>query len=107
MSDIAIDGVRDGDLAEILRNFERFWGDHDVRHLHHLMFFCEFADTAFIARRDGRKATSPGTCSASLHPPATGTSMSSRSGTTPAPSAWGGGSTSGSPPPPRSAGRPR
>jgi hypothetical protein len=35
MSDITIDGVRDGDLAEILRNFERFWGNRDVRHLHH------------------------------------------------------------------------
>lgn len=29
MSDVVIEGVRDGDLAEILRNFERFWGDRD------------------------------------------------------------------------------
>jgi hypothetical protein len=32
LSDVTIDGVRDGDLAEILRNFERFWGDRDLRH---------------------------------------------------------------------------
>lgn len=51
MSDVTIDGVRDGDLAEILRNLGRFWGDRDLRHLHHPMFFSEFADTAFIARR--------------------------------------------------------
>jgi hypothetical protein len=24
----AIEPVRDGDLAEIMRNFRRFWGDH-------------------------------------------------------------------------------
>jgi ribosomal protein S18 acetylase RimI-like enzyme len=51
MSDIAIEGVRGGDLAEILRNFERFWGDRDMpRYLHHPMFFLEFGDTAFVAR---------------------------------------------------------
>jgi ribosomal protein S18 acetylase RimI-like enzyme len=51
VSDIAIEGVRDGDLAEILRNFERFWGDRDLpRYLHHPMFFLEFRDTAFVAR---------------------------------------------------------
>ena len=55
MSDIAIEGVRDGDLAEILRNFERFWGDRDLpRYLHHPMFFLEFGDTAFVARDPGR-----------------------------------------------------
>ena len=54
MSDIAIEGVRDGDLAEILRNFERFWGDRDLpRYLHHPMFFLEFRDTAFVARDRG------------------------------------------------------
>jgi len=52
MSDVTIDGVRDGDLAEVLRNFERFWGDREMaRALHHPMFFCEFADTAVAARR--------------------------------------------------------
>jgi ribosomal protein S18 acetylase RimI-like enzyme len=57
MSDVTIDGVRDGDLAEILRNFERFWGDRNLRHLHHPMFFCEFADTALVAKRaDGEIA---------------------------------------------------
>jgi ribosomal protein S18 acetylase RimI-like enzyme len=51
MSDIRIEGVRDGDLAEILRNFERFWGDRDLpRYLHHPMFFLEFGDMAFVAR---------------------------------------------------------
>ena len=54
-SDITIKPVRDGDLAEILGNFERFWGDHPhadlLRQLHHPMFFREFADTAFVARR--------------------------------------------------------
>jgi ribosomal protein S18 acetylase RimI-like enzyme len=51
MSDIVIEGARDGDLAEILRNFERFWGDRDLpRYLHHPMFFLEFRDTAFVAR---------------------------------------------------------
>ena len=57
MSDIAIEGVRDGDLAEILRNFERFWGDRDLpRYLHHPMFFLEFRDTAFVARDRGAVA---------------------------------------------------
>jgi len=51
MSDIAVEGVRDGDLAEILRNYERFWGDRELpRYLHHPMFFLEFRDTAFVAR---------------------------------------------------------
>jgi len=51
MNDIAIEGVRDGDLAEILRNFERFWGDRDLpRYLHHPMFFLEFRGMAFVAR---------------------------------------------------------
>jgi ribosomal protein S18 acetylase RimI-like enzyme len=50
-----IDRARDGDLAEILRNFMRFWGDRELlRHLHHPMFFCEFGDTAFVARRGGQ-----------------------------------------------------
>jgi ribosomal protein S18 acetylase RimI-like enzyme len=54
MSDIVIGGVRDGDLAEILRNYERFWGDRDLpRYLHHPMFFLEFRDTAFAVRDQG------------------------------------------------------
>lgn len=53
MNDITIEPVRYGDLAEILRNYARFWGDREVpRQLHHPMFFIEFADTAFTARRD-------------------------------------------------------
>jgi len=49
---IVIDRVRDGDLAKIMRDFERFWGDRELpRALHHPMFFCEFADTALAARR--------------------------------------------------------
>jgi ribosomal protein S18 acetylase RimI-like enzyme len=54
MTEATIEPVRDGDLAEILRNFERFWGDEPqadlLRHFHHPMFFREFADTAFVAR---------------------------------------------------------
>lgn len=54
MSDVTIEGVRDGDLAEILQNFERFWGDRDLpRYLHHPMFFLEFRQTAFVARDSG------------------------------------------------------
>jgi ribosomal protein S18 acetylase RimI-like enzyme len=51
-SRVRIEGAGDGDLAEILRDFERFWGDGGdlVRHLHHPMFFLEFGDTAYIAR---------------------------------------------------------
>jgi ribosomal protein S18 acetylase RimI-like enzyme len=55
--EVTIEPARDGDLAEILRDFERFWGDHPnadfLRHLHHPIFFREFADTAFVARRPG------------------------------------------------------
>ena len=51
MSGIAVEGAGDGDLAEILRNFGRFWGERDLpRSLHHPMFFLEFRDTAFVAR---------------------------------------------------------
>jgi ribosomal protein S18 acetylase RimI-like enzyme len=51
MSDIAVEGLREGDAAEILRNYERFWGDLELpRYLHHPMFFLEFRDTAFVAR---------------------------------------------------------
>jgi len=53
--EVTIDPVRDGDLTEIMRNFERFWGDNPnaelLRHFHHPIFFREFADTAFVARR--------------------------------------------------------
>lgn len=38
------------DLAEILGDLPAFWGDRDVRHLHHPMFVHEFGDTAFVAR---------------------------------------------------------
>jgi ribosomal protein S18 acetylase RimI-like enzyme len=39
MTEITIERARDGDLAEILRNFERFWGDREFpRYLHHPMF---------------------------------------------------------------------
>jgi ribosomal protein S18 acetylase RimI-like enzyme len=57
MSEVTIEPVRDGDLAEILRDFDRFWGDTRhvdldmLRHFHHPMFFREFADTAFMARQ--------------------------------------------------------
>ena len=84
MSDVTIELARDGDLAEILRTFGRFWGDQDFpRPLHHPMFFCEFGDTAFVARRDGEIA---GTSSASWPPQVTVTSTSWPSAMTPGPS---------------------
>jgi ribosomal protein S18 acetylase RimI-like enzyme len=56
MSDITIGHARDADLGEILRDYERFWGDRTLpRYLHHPMFVYEFGDTAFVARRaDGQ-----------------------------------------------------
>ena len=57
MNDVTIGLARDGDLAEILRDFERFWGDRELlRTLHHPIFFCEFGDTAFVARKGGQIA---------------------------------------------------
>jgi len=37
------------DLAAILADLPAYWGDRDVRHLHHPMFVREFGDTAFVA----------------------------------------------------------
>lgn len=46
-------GARDGDLADILRDYHRFWGDREVpRALHHPVFFVEFGDTALVARAE-------------------------------------------------------
>jgi hypothetical protein len=60
MTDVIIDRVRHGDLARILRDFARFWGDRELpRALHHPMFFCEFAGTAFIARRGSTSGLPP------------------------------------------------
>jgi ribosomal protein S18 acetylase RimI-like enzyme len=57
VNDVTIACARDGDLAEILRNFDRFWGDGELlRPMHHPVFFCEFADTAFVARKGGEIA---------------------------------------------------
>lgn len=58
MSEITVGRARPSDLGEILRDYERFWGDHTLpRYLHHPMFVYEFGDTAFVARRaDGRIA---------------------------------------------------
>jgi ribosomal protein S18 acetylase RimI-like enzyme len=54
MTDITIERVRDGDLAEIMRNYERFWPERDIlRYLHHPIFFDEFGDTGFVARTAG------------------------------------------------------
>jgi len=54
MSELTIGLSRDGDLAQILRDFERFWDAVPdaamLRHFHHPIFFREFADTAFVAR---------------------------------------------------------
>ena len=58
MSEVTIGRARVGDLGEILRNYERFWGDRTPpRSLHHPMFVYEFGDTAFVARQaDGQIA---------------------------------------------------
>ena len=54
MTGVKIERVRYGDLAEILRNYRRFWGERDLPlQLHHPMFFIEFGDTAFVARDEG------------------------------------------------------
>jgi ribosomal protein S18 acetylase RimI-like enzyme len=54
VSEITIGPVRYGDLAEILANYTRFWGDQErLRPLHHQMFFIEFADMALAARNAG------------------------------------------------------
>ena len=53
MTGISIESASAADLAEIMRNFDRFWGDREnelLRHLHHPMFLVEFGDTAFVAR---------------------------------------------------------
>jgi ribosomal protein S18 acetylase RimI-like enzyme len=56
MSEVTIGRARVGDLGEILRDYERFWGDHTLpRYLHHPLFVYEFGDTAFVARQaDGQ-----------------------------------------------------
>jgi predicted GNAT superfamily acetyltransferase len=55
MTEVAIGRARDTDLAEILEDYPRFWGDRaGPRALHHPMFVIEFGDTAFVARRDGQ-----------------------------------------------------
>jgi ribosomal protein S18 acetylase RimI-like enzyme len=51
MPEVSIDRVRDTDLAAILRDFARYWGDRErLRPLHHPMFVVEFGDTALAAR---------------------------------------------------------
>lgn len=51
MTEVTIERAREDDLREILRNYERFWGDRDVpRVLHHPIFIYEFGDTAYVAR---------------------------------------------------------
>lgn len=56
MTEVTIGRARDTDLAEILEDYPRFWGDREgPRALHHPMFVIEFGDTAFVARRaDGQ-----------------------------------------------------
>jgi ribosomal protein S18 acetylase RimI-like enzyme len=49
---ISIDRAEPADLAEILRDYARFWRTELPRHLHHPLFVCEFGDTAFVARRE-------------------------------------------------------
>jgi GNAT superfamily N-acetyltransferase len=54
MTNVTIGRARESDLAEIMRDYTRFWGDRELpRHLHHPMFVIEFGDTAFVARQAG------------------------------------------------------
>jgi hypothetical protein len=54
MSNVTIELARDGDLAEILRTFERFWGDRDFpRPLHHPIFFLQLTTALCASRRSG------------------------------------------------------
>jgi ribosomal protein S18 acetylase RimI-like enzyme len=54
MTDVTIGRFEPADLAVILRDFSRFWGDRErLRPLHHPMFVAEFGDTALAAREDG------------------------------------------------------
>jgi ribosomal protein S18 acetylase RimI-like enzyme len=53
MTGAKIERVRYGDLAQILRNYKRFWGERELpRQLHHPMFVIEFGETALVARDD-------------------------------------------------------
>lgn len=46
----APDAARLADLTTILREHQRFWGERDLRHLHHPLLVHEFGDTAFVRR---------------------------------------------------------
>jgi ribosomal protein S18 acetylase RimI-like enzyme len=56
MTEVPIGRAHGTDLATILQDFPRFWGDRErLRPLHHPMFVLEFGDTALAARRaDGQ-----------------------------------------------------
>jgi len=41
------------DLADVLANHLRFWGDRDLRFLHETVFVQEFSDTCLVARGPG------------------------------------------------------
>lgn len=48
---VSIERIGGADLGEILRNYDRFWGDRELpRYLHHPMFVSEFGDTGLVAR---------------------------------------------------------
>ncbi len=60
MTEVTIGRARDTDLAEILEDYPRFWGDREgPRALHHPMFVIEFGDTAFVARRADGQIVAP------------------------------------------------
>jgi ribosomal protein S18 acetylase RimI-like enzyme len=43
------------DFLVIVASLSDFWGDRDVRHLHHPMFIREFGDTALVMRGSERQ----------------------------------------------------
>lgn len=54
VDEMTIGRALEGDLGEILGDYECFWGDDTLlRLLHHPMFVYEFGDTAFVARQPG------------------------------------------------------
>jgi GNAT superfamily N-acetyltransferase len=44
------------DFAAIIADLPGFWGERDVRHVHHPMFLHEFGDTALVVRDGDRVA---------------------------------------------------
>ncbi len=48
--DLRIEPMTLADLAEVLADHPKFWGDRDLRFLHQTVFVQEFSDTCLVAR---------------------------------------------------------